>query len=163
MLFRSVPYVSALFHLSSNIWSALDAAVSSEGCSISSAGLHLVYQHCYYRQEFSVAFCCAVAKCFVFRRFKAGSFRSLGPGLCNTSYIHSYKWFSIIQWSFRRSACSRWYICRIFFLQRRLHHIVRSGKHPFCRSSCPHRVLNSFVHVFSVITVLYVFHSPRPL
>ena len=100
---------------------------------------------------------------FAFRRFKAGSIWSLGPGLCNTSYMHSYKWFSIIQWSLRRSACSRWYSCRIFFLQRRSHHIVRSGKHPFCRCSCPHRVPNFSLHAFSAITAVSIFHSPRLL
>jgi len=39
---------------------------------------------------------------FVFRRFKAGSVWSLGPGLCNTSYMHLHKWFSITQRSLRR-------------------------------------------------------------
>jgi len=100
---------------------------------------------------------------FALDGLKEVAFDQLGPGLCNTSYLHSYKWFSIIRRSLRRSACSRWYSCRIFFLQRRSHHIVRSGTYPFCRCSCPHRVLNFSVHAFSVITALSIFHSPRPL
>ena len=100
---------------------------------------------------------------FAFRWIKAVSVWSLGPGTCNISYVHSYKWFSIMQWSLRRSACSRWYSCRIFFLQRRSHHIVRSGKYPFFRFSCPHRVLNFSVHAFLVITALSIFRRPRLL
>ena len=100
---------------------------------------------------------------FAFRRFKAVSVWLLGPSLYNKSYMHSYKWFSIIQWYLLRSACSRWYSCRIFFLQRRSHHIVWSEKYLFCRCSCHHRVLNFSVHAFSVITALSIFHSPRTL
>ena len=159
-----MPYVSTLFHISRNICPALHAAVSSERCGISSTGLHLVYQHRYCHQEFSVAFCCAVAQFLFLDGSKQVHFCSLGPGLCKTSYMQSYKWFCIIQWSVRRSACSRWYSCRIFFFfQRRSHHIVRSGKYPCCRCSCPYGLLNFSVRAFTVITALSIFHSPRPL
>jgi len=68
-----VVYASALFHLSSNIWSPLHAAVSSAICGISSAGLHLVYQHRYCHQEFS-----AVAQCLLLDGLKQVAFGRCG-------------------------------------------------------------------------------------
>ena len=72
-------YASALFHLSTNICSALYAAVSSERCGISSAGLHLVYQHRYCHQEFAVAFCCAVTQFLLLDGLKQVAFGRWGP------------------------------------------------------------------------------------
>ena len=72
-------YASALFHLSMNMWSALHAAVSSERCGISSAGLYLVYQHRYCHQEFFCSLLLRSRTIFAFRRFKAGNVWSLGP------------------------------------------------------------------------------------
>jgi len=71
--------LGALFHLSRNIWSALHPTVSSERSAISSAGLHLVYQHRYWHQEFSVAFCCAVAQFLFLDGSKQVAFGHCGP------------------------------------------------------------------------------------
>jgi hypothetical protein len=100
---------------------------------------------------------------FNFKRFNGGSVLSLGPGCCNTSYMHSYKWFSIIRCSLWCSACSRWKSCRIFRVYRWSHHIFQSEMAPFCRCSCAHRVRNFSVHVFSVMMALSIFHYPRPI
>jgi len=156
-----VVYASALFHLSSNIWSPLHATVSSAICGISSAGLHLVFQHRYCHQEFSVAFCCAVAQFLLLDGLKQVAFGRCGlvsaihhtclriNGSPSYSGPSALDLFTLVQLYF-------------LFLQRRSHHTVRSGKYTFCRCSCPHRVLNFSVHTLS-ITTLHIFHSPRPL
>ena len=102
-------------------------------------------------------------KIFAFRRFKAGNVWSLWPVLCSTSYICIRMNDSPSHSGPFGARLVHVGIVVVFFLQRRSHHIVRLGKCPFCRCSCPNRVLNISVHAFSVITALSIFHSPRPL
>ena len=105
-------------------------------------------------------FCGRNHKIFVSKRFKTGSVLSLGSGSFKTSYMHSYRWFSIIQFSRRRSACSHWKGCRNVLLQRRSHHIVESAKYPSYRCRLPHRVLNFYLQASSIMTALSIFHTP---
>jgi len=97
-----------------------------------------------------------------FRWFKTCSVWSLGPDLFNTSSMHSYRWFSIIWWSLRRSAFWRWN-SHIFLIQRQFHEIVKLEMYALCRCSCPYGVLSFSVCAFSVITALSIFLIPRPL
>jgi len=100
---------------------------------------------------------------FAFRRFKAGSVRSLGP----VSAIHHtcicINGSPSYSGPFGARLVHVGIVVAFSFLQRRSHHIIRSGKYPFCRCSCPHRVLNFSVKAFSLITALSIFHSPCPL
>ena len=125
---------------------------------ISSAVLHLLYQQRYCHQEFSVAFCCAVAQFLLLDGLKQVEFGRCSP----VSAIDHTRIRINGSPSYSGTFGARLVhvgTVDVFSFYRGGPTTLLGQKYPFSCCSCPHRVLRPF----SVITALSVFHSPRPL